>query len=46
MNGVYEKPYRLKSSDVNRFQRLRTSVMMRWLQEAAIAHTEELGMGR
>jgi len=46
MNGVYEKTYRLKSSDVNRFQRLRTSVMMRWLQEAAIAHTEELGMGR
>ena len=46
MSGVYEKAYKLKSSDVNRFQRLRTSVLMRWLQEAAIAHTEELGMGR
>ena len=46
MSGVYEKPYQLKSSDVNRWQRLRTSVLMRWLQEAAIAHTEELGMGR
>ena len=46
MSGIYEKPYHLKSSDVNRFQRLRTSVLMRWLQEAAIAHTEELGMGR
>ena len=46
MSGIYEKPYQLKSSDVNRWQRLRTSVMMRWLQEAAIAHTEELGMGR
>ena len=46
MSGIYEKAYHLKSSDVNRWQRLRTSVMMRWLQEAAIAHTEELGMGR
>ena len=46
MSGVYEKEYCLKSSDVNRFRRLRTSVLMRWLQEAAIAHTEELGMGR
>ena len=46
MSGIYEKAYQLKSSDVNRWQRLRTSVLMRWLQEAAIAHTEELGMGR
>ena len=46
MSGVYVKEYHLKSSDVNRFQRLRTSVLMRMLQEAAIAHTEELGMGR
>ncbi len=46
MSGVYEKAYQLKSSDVNRWQRLRTSVLMRWLQEAAIAHTEKLGMGR
>lgn len=46
MSGIYEKEYHLKSSDVNRFQRLRTSVLMRMLQEAAIAHTEELGMGR
>ena len=46
MSGVYEKEYCLKSSDVNRLQRLRTSVLMLWLQEAAIAHTEELGMGR
>ncbi len=46
MSGIYEKPYQLKSSDVNRLQRLRTSILMRWLQEAAIAHTEDLGMGR
>ena len=46
MSGIYEKPYTLTSSDVNRARRLRTSVMMRWLQEAAIAHTEALGMGR
>ena len=46
MSGIYEKEYKLTSSDVNKWQRLRTSTLMRWLQEAAIAHTEQLGMGR
>ena len=43
---VYEKRLRLRSSDVNMHRRLRTSVLFGLLQEAAIAHTEHLGMGR
>ena len=44
--SVYERRFRLKSSDVDKDRRLRTSVLFSMLQEAAIAHTEELGMGR
>ena len=43
---IYEKRYKLKSSDVDMNRRLRTPVLFTMLQEAAIAHTEELGMGR
>ena len=43
---IYERRFRLKSSDVDKDRRLRTSVLFSMLQEAAIAHTEELGMGR
>lgn len=46
LNGIYETSYKILSSDVNRWLRLRTSVLMRWLQEAAIAHTESIDMGR
>jgi len=44
--GVYEKKLRLRSSDVDVDRRLRTSVLFSMFQEAAIAHTEALGMGR
>ena len=44
--GVYEKRLRLRSSDVDVDRRLRTSVLFSMFQEAAIAHTEALGMGR
>ena len=43
---IYEKKFKLKSSDVDMNRRLRTSVLFSMLQEAAIAHTEALGMGR
>ena len=45
-SGIYEKKLRLRSSDVDVDRRLRTSVLFSMFQEAAIAHTEELGMGR
>ena len=44
--SVYEKGYRLLSSDVDAGQRLRLSRLFTFLQEASIAHTTELGMGR
>ena len=44
--SVYEKRLRLRSSDVDMFRRLRPSVLFGLMQEAAIAHTEQLGMGR
>ena len=44
--SVYEKAYRLLSSDVDAGQRLRLSRLFTFLQEASIAHTTELGMGR
>ncbi len=44
--SVYERTERLGSSHVDMHRRLRTSVLFGWLQEAAIAHTEALGMGR
>ena len=44
--SVYQKELRLRSSDVDMHRRLRTSVLFGLIQEAAIAHTEQLGMGR
>ena len=44
--SVYEKSYRLLSSDVDAQRRLRLSCLFTFLQEASIAHTTELGMGR
>ena len=46
MDGVYSLELRLKNRDVDMFRRLRTSRLFELLQEAAIAHTEALGMGR
>ena len=37
---------KLRSKDVDMFRRLRSSELFKLLQEAAIQHTEELGMGR
>ena len=44
--SAYEKDYRLLSSDVDAGQRLRLSRLFTFLQEASIAHTTLLGMGR
>ncbi len=44
--SVHEKAYRLLSSDVDAGQRLRLSRLFTFLQEASIAHTTLLGMGR
>ena len=44
--SIYQKEYTLLSTDVDLFQRLRLSRLFTWMQEAAIAHTTELGMGR
>ena len=43
---MYEKEYRILSSDTDAFRRLRLSRLFTFLQEASIAHTTELGMGR
>ena len=42
----YVRELRLRSADVDVFRRLRLSVLFTLLQEASIAHTTELGMGR
>jgi len=44
--SVYEKEYKIQSSDVDMFRRLRLSKLFTFTQEAAIHHTEELGAGR
>ena len=44
--SLYERELLLRSKDVDMHRRLRTSVLFELLQEAAITHTEELGMGR
>lgn len=44
--SIYERRLRLVSSDVDMHRRLRTSVLFSLMQEAAISHTQELGMGR
>ena len=46
MTDVYTREYRLRSTDVDMYRRLRLSTMFVMLQEASIAHTEQLGMGR
>lgn len=43
---LYGKEYTLLASDVDPCRRLRLSTLFTWLQEAAIAHTTLLGMGR
>lgn len=43
---TYSVRYTLKNKDVNLFRKLRTSALFELLQEASIAHTEMLGMGR
>ena len=44
--SILEEKLRIRSSDVDMHRRLRTSVLFSLLQEAAISHTEQLGMGR
>ena len=44
--SVYRQKLRLRAKDVDLYRRLRTSELFRLLQEAAIRHTEQLGMGR
>lgn len=44
--SVWKQKYKVLNKDVNMFQDLRTSRLMELLQEACIAHTEALGMGR
>ena len=42
----YEIHYKILSSDTDMYRRLRISRLFTFLQEAAIAHTEELGAGK
>lgn len=44
--NIYETSCTLKNRDVNLFKKLKTSRLFEFLQEASIAHTEELGAGR
>ena len=44
--SLYERELKLRSRDVDLYRRLRVSELFALLQEAAIAHTEALGMGR
>jgi acyl-ACP thioesterase len=44
--NIYEKEYKIQSSDVDMFRRLRISRLFNFMQEAAIHHTEQLGAGR
>jgi len=44
--SVYSETILLRSKDVDLYRRLRSSELFRLLQEAAIRHTEQLGMGR
>ncbi|MEG0751340.1 MAG: thioesterase [Oscillospiraceae bacterium] len=46
MSGCFEQKFVMTASDVDRWQRLRPSVLFRMLQEISIAHTEALGAGR
>lgn len=42
----YAKLYKIQSSEVDMYRRLRLSTMFTFMQEAAIHHTEQLGAGR
>lgn len=44
--SVYTKELKILAEHVTMTQRLRPSVLLRFLQEASIAHTEALGAGR
>ena len=44
--SVWSYTTKLRTKDVNLHRRLRTSRLLEMLQEASIAHTEELGWGR
>ncbi len=44
--SIYERDYRIKSSDADAKQRLRISRLFTILQEVSSEHTTELGMGR
>ena len=44
--SVFSESVLLRSKDVDLYRRLRTSELFLLLQEAAIRHTEQLGMGR
>lgn len=44
--SVYRVKFRLRNAEVDLNRRLRLSTMLRMMQEASIAHTEELGAGR
>ncbi len=43
---VYTTQRKLLADDVTMYRDLRPSVLMRWIQEISIAHTEALGAGR
>ena len=44
--NIYERKLKIRSIDVGMDRRLRLSVLLSLIQGSAIAHTEELGMGR
>lgn len=44
--SIWTRSYKVLNKDVNMFQDMRTSRLMELIQEACIAHTEALGMGR
>lgn len=44
--NVYTESFRLRNADVDLHRRLRPSVLLAHLQQAAISHTEQMGMGR
>ncbi len=44
--AVWSRALRIRSEHVDMTRQLRTSSLLRMLQEASIAHTTELGMGR
>ncbi|MCR4675972.1 MAG: hypothetical protein K5634_01935, partial [Sphaerochaetaceae bacterium] len=46
MPQIYEKDYKILSSDVDMYRRMKVGRLFTEFQEASIAHTTELGMGR